>query len=210
MWDMLVWEGARLLNDKNAEDQAPEVDALLDRWEIVKTGQRKAWRAEIIAQAGVDACDDDLDDTVDEVDNELLRVERDRDTPRYKRYFKKARHQIVRLGLESEIEEVRTWAPSLKSEQEKPLKQLGTRLAGNIETGDAAVAERQAAAGKTSDQRVREIVRFVDDVNASRRTRLGILIQRAEELKLAPDWPYRFFKKSTQGPKKVKAQPKVE
>jgi hypothetical protein len=34
------------------------------------------------------------------------------------------------------------------------------------------------------------------------------LIQRAEGLKLPSDWPLRFFKKSTQRPKRVKGQPK--
>ena len=35
-----------------------------------------------------------------------------------------------------------------------------------------------------------------------------LLIQRAEGLKLPSDWPLRFFKKSTQRPKRVKGQPK--
>lgn len=206
IWSVLVYEEARLLKDNNAADLAPEVGELLERWSGVNAGQRRVWRAEIVAQAGVDAGDDVLDDTVDDVDNELLRTERDRSAPRYKRYFKKARHAIVRLGLESEIEVVRTWPASLKTEPEKGLKQLGARLDADIAAGDAAVAERQAAAAKTSDHRVREIVRFIDDVNASRRARYGLLIQRAEELSLETDWPGRFFKRGSQA--RVKAAPK--
>jgi hypothetical protein len=210
IWTVLTWEEARLLKDKNAADLAPEVGELLERLDALNAGQRKAWRAELIAQAGVDAGDDDIDDVVDDVDNELLRTDRDRDAPRYKRYFKKPRHAIVRLGLESELEEVRTWPESLKTEPEKALKKLAVRLQEAIEAGDAAVKERQRAAAKTSDHRVREIVRFIDDVNAARRTHYGVLIQRAEELKLGADWPGRFFRKSTQGAKRVKAEPKAE
>ncbi|CAN98319.1 hypothetical protein ACSRUE_07835 [Sorangium sp. KYC3313] len=210
IWSVLVYEEARLLKDRNASDLASEAGALVERWTQVNTGQRSAWRAEIVAQAGIDAEDDMLDDTVDELDNELLRTFRDRDAPQRKRYFKKARHEIVRLGLESEIEVVRAWPASLKTEGEPALQALGARLEGDIARGDAAVEERQRAAAATADQRVREIVRFVDDINAARRTRYGLLIQRAEERRLPKDWPGRFFKKSTQGPKKVKSAPAVE
>jgi hypothetical protein len=207
LWSTLVYEEARLLQDKNASDLAPEAGALVERWAAVDAGQRSAWRAEIVAQAGIDAGDDALDDTVDEIDNELLRVVRDRDAARRKRYFKKNRHEIVRLGLESELQEVRAWPASLKTEPEPALQALGARLEGDIALGDTAVAERQRAAASTADHRVREIVRFVDDINASRRARYGLLIQRAEQRGLPPDWPGRFFKKSTQGPKKVKTGP---
>jgi hypothetical protein len=207
IWSVLVYEEARLLKDKNALDLAPEAGALVERWSAVNAGQRTAWRAEIVAQAAIDAGDDALDDAVDDVDNELLRVVRERDDPRRKRYFKKARHEIVRLGLESELEEVRDWPGSLKTEREPSLQALGARLGEDIAAGDAAVAERRRAAASTSDHRVREIVRFVDDINASRRARYGLLIQRAEERGLPPDWPGRFFKKSSQGPKRVKTAP---
>ncbi|AGP41456.1 hypothetical protein [Sorangium cellulosum] len=210
IWSVLVYEEARLLTDKDASDLAPEAGALVERWAQVNAGQRSAWRAEIVAQAGVDTEDDLLDDTVDELDNELLRAFRDRDAPQRRRYFKKARHEIVRLGLESQLEVVRAWPASLKSEREAALQALGARLEEDIARGDVAVEERLRAAAATADQRVREIVRFVDDINAARRTRYGLLIQRAEERRLPKDWPGRFFKKSSQGSKKAKTAPAVE
>ncbi|WP_437733157.1 hypothetical protein [Sorangium sp. So ce1335] len=210
IWSILVYEEARLLKDRNASDLAPEAGALVERWAQVNAGQRSAWRAEIVAQAGVDAEDDLLDDTIDEIDNDLLRVFRDRDAPQRKRYFKRARHEIVRLGLESELEVVRAWPASLKTEGEAALQALGARLEADIARGDAAVDERQRAVAATADQRVREIVRFVDELNAARRTRYGLLIQRAEERRLPKDWPGRFFKKSSQGTKRTKAAPAVE
>jgi hypothetical protein len=210
IWSVLVYEEARLLKDQNASDLAAEAGALVERWAQVNAGQRSAWRAEIVAQAGVDAEDDLIDDTIGQLDNELLRTFRDRDAPQRKRYFRKARHEIVRLGLESQLEVVRAWPASLKSEGEAALQALGARLEEDIARGDVAVEERQRAAAATADQRVREIVRFVDDINAARRTRYGLLIQRAEERRLPKDWPGRFFKKGTQGTRKSKAAPAVE
>lgn len=207
IWSVLVYEEARLLKDRNASDLAAEAGALVERWAQVYAGQRSAWRAEIVAQAGVDAENDLLDDTIGQLDSELLRSFRDREAPQRKRYFKKARHEIARLGLKSELDVVRTWPASLKSESEAALQALGARLEEDIARGDAAVEERQRAAAATADQRVREIIRFVDDINAARRIRYGLLIQRAEERQLPKDWPGRFFKKRSQGTRKTKAAP---
>jgi hypothetical protein len=204
VWDMLTWEEARLLKDENAKDLAPEVSEHLERWAQVNAGQRAAWRAEIIAAAGVSAGDDELDDTIDEIDSHLLHIERDRTALRYKRYFKRPRGEIVRYGLESQLGIVREWVTSLLTEPEDVLKSLGTRLQANVAAGDADIEARRVSATRTADQRIREIVRFIDDVNAARRTRYGVLIQRAEARNLATDWPLRFFKKTTHGPKKAK------
>jgi hypothetical protein len=116
---------------------------------------------------------------------------------------KQGLHPVDREGVFGEA----TWGRDLKTEREPSLQALGARLEENITACDAAIAERRNAAASTSDHRVREIVRFVDDVNASRRARYGVLIQRAEERGLPPDWPGRFFKKNSQGPKKVKSAP---
>ena len=109
VWEELVYTEARLLKDGHADDLAPGFDALLKSWAKVNAGQLASWRAEIGAQAAVDAGDDDLDETVDEVDRVLLNLERDRSLPRYMRYFNKPRNEIIRMGLESELEKVRTW-----------------------------------------------------------------------------------------------------
>jgi hypothetical protein len=205
IWNVLVWEEARLLRDKNAQDLAPEVANHLTRWAAVRAGQLDKWRAEIIAQAGVDASDDDLDDTTDAIDRELQHIDGDRNSARYLRYFKKTRSVITRLGLENQLDIVRGWVDSLKTEAETALSALGATLGANVTGGDAAVAARRASAAATADHRVRDIVRLVDDINAARRTRYGVLIQRAEALKLPKDWPNRFFKKGESSSKKAGA-----
>lgn len=201
IWNILVWEEARLTKDKNASDLAPEVAEHITRWKGVEDGQREAWRAEIIAQAAVSAGDDDLDDTTAAIDRSLIHVTGERGSPRYVRYFKKTRSDITRLGLESQLAVVREWSPSLKTETEAELKDLGARLEANVAAGDAAVKDRRASAAATADHRVREIVRFIDDVNAARRTRYGVLIQRGEALGLPKDWPLRFFRRGASTPK---------
>jgi hypothetical protein len=204
IWNILVYEDARLASDPDASDLAAGSGALLERWVEVNAGQRSAWRAAIAAQASVDANSSALDHTIAEIDAQLLWILRDRESPRRKRYFKKTCHEIVRLRLESGIEAVRSWPASLKTEPEPALRALGERLEAVIAAGAASLSHRTLAAANTSDQRIREIDRFVDDVNAARRVRYGLLIQRAEERGLPADWPAQFFKKSTQAPRREK------
>lgn len=213
IWGILVWEEARMIKDKDAADLAPDASALLTQWELVDAGQRAAWRAEIIADAGVASCNDQLDDTVVEVDAELFRIFKSRNKSRYTRYFKKPRNEVVRLRLEKELKEVRTWPGSLQTEPEPALQALGQRLEADVNAGDAAITERADAAASRADHRVRAIEAFVDAANAARRTRYGILVQRAVDRGLPKDWPQRFFKKSSSSQAKAakaraeKAQP---
>lgn len=195
IWEDLVFSESRMLHDLNAADLAPSMAELVERCEVVRGGQYASWRAEIVAQAGVAAADDELDDTVDTIDGAIQHAEgRDRSAPRYKRYFGVAPSAIIRLGLESEMGKVRSWPESLKSEPEKDLRKAGEALAKNVQAGDAALALRRKAAAERADHRVREIVRLIDDVNAARLSIYGTLVNRAAELKLAKDWPNRFFR----------------
>lgn len=207
LWEELVYTEARLLNDARAKSLAADVTALLNKWPKVNAGQLAAWRAEIVAQAAVDQADDVLDASVDEVDHAILHVDRDRDSPRYRRYFTKPRNEIIRMGLESELERVRTWPASLAGEPEKELKQLGKRLAADVKAGDAAVTQRSAAAAATADHRLRKIVAFVGEVNGARNAIYGELIKRGEKHKLGKGWAERFFRKSTASAKPAKGAP---
>lgn len=205
VWDELVYTHARLTKNKHAKDLAPQVTPLFKRWEKVAGQQRALWRAEIEAQAGVDEDDDEIDETVTDVSGTILyREKQKRDSARYKRYFKRPASEIVRLGLESELEVVRDWPASLKTEPESDLQALGKRLEDNVTTGDAAVAERKQAIAGTADHRVREIHPFIAEVNVVRNTLYGTLVTRAGQKKLSPKWPERFFRKAKSGPKAKK------
>jgi hypothetical protein len=203
IWEELAFTEARLQHDTNAADLAPQTGALIERTESIRNGQYAVWRAEIVAQAGVAAADDNLDDTVEAVDVALLHIEgRDRSSARYKRYFPKAPSTIIRLGLESELKTTRTWPESLSTEPEKDLRKLGERLGTIVKDGDAALGARRTSVASTADHRVREIVTLIDDVNNARLSMYGILVQRAVDLGLPKDWPNRFFRRTQREPRK--------
>ncbi len=204
VWEELVYTDARLRMDTNAEDLAPQFEAMLKRWAKVDAGQRTVWRGEILAQAAVDAQNDTLDDTTDDVADALFAAEdKDRTSPRFRRYFGARRpSEVIKMGLESQLEIVKPWVQPLKTEPEHDLQQLGARLEGNVETGTAAVNGRMTAAGNSANFRVRERIRFVEDVNALRESVYGILMQRAADKKLGKTWPDRFFRHSSGGGRK--------
>ncbi|MBI4957485.1 MAG: hypothetical protein HY908_36090 [Myxococcales bacterium] len=204
--DELVYTDARLKKSKHTKPHVGALADLLTRWQTVFVGQLGVWDAQTVAQAGVDAVDDDLDDLVDDTDRALRQIVKDdRGSARYRRYFPEAPSALARLGLESELDRVRTWPGSLGSEPEDALKTLAPAVAASVAEGDAAVAERRAAAAAGADQRVRDIVRLVDDVNAARRSLYGTLIQLAEAQHLASDWPRRFFRRRERAARKKQA-----
>lgn len=208
VWEELVYTEARLLSDPLAKSLAPQAARLLAQWDRVAAGQRAAWRAEIVAQAAVDQADDELDEGVDEVARELLHEEKgDRGTERFKGYFRQAPNEVTRLGLESELEVVRSWPEALQGEAEKTLQRLSKTMKDLLAQGDAAVEGRQKAAVARATQRVREVVRFVDDVVAARRSMLTELHLRAQREGKDADWALRFFKRGHRGGKRAKTQP---
>jgi hypothetical protein len=208
LWEELVYSEARLLKNKLTADLAKKIGLHLKEWEKVSGGQLACWRAEIVAQAGVDEENEDLDETVADLDHAIYSLDRDTSSPRYKRYFTKAPSHVIRLGLESELGVVRTWPDSLAGEPEKALQDVGKRLAKDVAEGDAAVAERRGAQTRTKDHRVRDIVKLVDAVNATRRTIYGELIQRGEKAGQPKNWASRFFRKSSASA--VAKEPKAE
>jgi len=66
---------------------------------------------------------------------------------------------------------------------------------------DAALKRRTQAATSRTDHRVRSITTLIDDINGARLSLFGALLQKAAELHLQPDWPNRFFRRTTRSPK---------
>jgi hypothetical protein len=194
LWEDLVYTEARLLNDPEAKDLAEPITSLIARVEAARTGQRSARRAEIIAQSAIDAADDRLDDLVAQVAQELLYLcGQNREDPRFKRYFPRPPSLLIKQGLQNEVESIRTWTPSLKSEPEASLQALGEQLEALLADARSALESRHEAAAHRMNHRIREIYALVDDINATRRSIYGILVQRGSEKKKPRDWPNRFF-----------------
>lgn len=202
IWEECVYSEARLAHDEHAKDLTPVMGKLVARVEKTWQSQRAVWRAEILAQAGVDATDDELDVQVTELSQALLLVTKgDRKHPRFVRYFSESPTHIVRLGLQSEVERVRGWPASLKGETEKPLIQLGKGIDATLSAADKVLADRVAAASARADHRVREIVALVEDANAARLSVYGALALRVEKHGLPRDWPSGFFRRATRTPR---------
>lgn len=191
----IVYTTARLRADDNAADAAPELDKLAAQVETVRKAQHAAWNAETAAQAAIDSADDALDDAVGQLSRDLLyAVGNDRRSPRFTRYFAEAPGHLLRLGLRSELERVKNWPQSLAGEKDAKLEADGKALAALVQRGEQALAARKTAAGARADQRVREVLPLVDDVNAARLSLYGLLAQRAAARDLPRDWPDRFFR----------------
>jgi hypothetical protein len=197
-WADLTFTEARLLGDATAKDLAAPFTQLRQRTEEVRNGQFGTWREEVVAQAAVNSADDALDDWVHDLDVALKHIlAGDTQSPRYRRYFTVAPSSIIRMGLESELPRVRSWADSLSSESEAELKELGARLCTVIAQGDAALEGRRKAGAARSDHRVRSIASLIDDINNARLSLYGTLAQKAAELRLPRNWPDRFFQRTT-------------
>lgn len=198
IWEELVYTEAQILNDANASDLASPIGALIDRVHAVRSGQLGAWRAEIHAQARVDTAGEALGAAITAIADDLSRAgDRDRRSPRWRRYFgTRSSADVRRLGLERQLRIVRSWPGSLATEPEAALQAHADALTSAVATGDDAVAARADAAAARRDHRARDIAALVDAANAARLDLYGRLTRRASTRKLDRRWPSRFFRKS--------------
>lgn len=198
IWEELVYTEARLLADKNAKKLAPMVGELVARLEDARAGQYGAWRAEVVAQAHVDAADEALDACVVAVGAELARSDDDRDAPRRKRYLgERTAKKVAAQGLESELGVVRAWPDSLATEEEPALQAQAEPLREAVAAGDAAVAERARAQNARRDFMARDKAKLVDAVNDLRTELHAELARKVVPLKLARGWPESFFRRGS-------------
>ncbi len=164
--------------------------------------QKESWRAETIAQALVDKCDDDLDDQVAAFSNDLSHAEGGKkNTERYKFYFGSSATDIIRLGLKSEIEKISTWVGKLKSEKIAAVKAHAAKFAALIKDGESALADRTTTQTARASHRIDAIHTLVDDVNAARNSIAAELDKRAVKLGVPHDFSTRFFRHATRAPK---------
>lgn len=191
----ILFTKLRLEADERTNAHAAAFAGMLERFGPLSAGQLLKWDGEDAADVAVAVADDRLDDAVDQVEVRV-RVSIDKNHPQYARFFAgQTVKAIQRMGLESEIGRVEGWPASL-AEMGPLASEAGTTLAAAIAAGRAALASRVSAAAARADHRASEIERFVDDLNALRRSTLGALMTSAAADGLSPSWPYRFFRKS--------------
>ncbi|MBL8936772.1 MAG: hypothetical protein JNM69_19590, partial [Archangium sp.] len=122
-----------------------------------------------------------------------------RDTPRFKLYFKKAPSEGVRLALGAQIGASQSWPSALAAESEPSLKALATDFTNALAAGKAALDARAAAQIATATHRARELVPFVDDLNAARQSVYGQLTTIAGQTRKPRGWAESFFLRSSSG-----------
>jgi hypothetical protein len=208
LWSELVYTEARLANDARVARLAAPIEALLVRVEKIRSGQLAAWRAELQAQAAVDAADDSLEDAVDMMAKDILHAaNQDRTHPTYTRYFSRPSNAVLRLGLESELSVVSTWTESLRVEEERAIAVHAKPLEKIIATGKDALEQRAKAQAARAEHRHREMQRLTEDVNAARRSLYGVLVQRGQEAGMPRDYADRFYRHATKASKSRAATP---
>lgn len=198
IWQEVVYTEARLMADPQAADLAPRVTACIARVDGARGALLGVMRAEIVAQASVDAADDQLDGAVGGLGKTLDRVvDGDHDDPRWNRYFQNTTPRKVAVqGLEAEVKTVRTWPASLASEEERALQRQADPMAKALARGDEALAARTTAAGKRRDFNARDKAKLVDHLNDLRLDLHADLTKRVIPNKLDRAWPDGFFRKS--------------
>lgn len=195
-WEHIVYTLARLSAHPAGKPFVADFKTLEKRLEALEAAQRDVWRDEVVAQAMVDVVDDELDDATRALNRELAYVDGPK-TARAKRYFPRPASKFVSLGLQSQVDAVAGWPSSLKAEPEPALKKLATMFAGILAAARKALTGRTDAAARRADQRVRDILSFVEDHNRLRLATHAGLTSLAAKQGLARDFADRFFRRET-------------
>jgi hypothetical protein len=148
----------------------------------------------LVAEAKVENADAALDSATATLNTTLLHLENQkRDSARFKLYFRDAPNMVIRLGLASQLDVVKGWPTALGGETDASLQSLAAGFTTVIAAGTAAIEARAQAVLATATHRAREIVPFVDDLNAARQSLFGELTRLAAG-KRPRGWPERFFR----------------
>lgn len=184
-----------MLSDPEAASVGAHFAFVDARLESLANGQKAKWRDEIIADAKVALADRTLDALTTKLSNELLHLDAgNRETPRFKLYFKKSPSLVTKLALRAQIELCQAWPQSLTTESEASLKALATEFTNVLAVGKAALDGREAAQLATAVHRAREILPFIDDFNAARQTVYGQLSSIAGQGRKPRGWAEGFFR----------------
>lgn len=195
-WREVTYSNAMLVADPQTASLAAAFTPFETRIEALRVTQRGRWRDELVADAHVASADRALDALTTKLSGELIHLEPNRESARYKLYFKKSPSLVVKLGLASQLEAAQSWPTALASEQAPSLQALAAQFTAAFAAGKAALAAREAAELATATHRVREILPFIDDLNAARQSVYGELSKLAGQLRKPRGWAESFFRVS--------------
>jgi hypothetical protein len=204
IWVYMVYLEARLLRDPNAKDLAPNVTILLERIENAAKEQRGRFRSIINSQAAVDGVNFSMDKNVIRFSRVLLNteeIEHDLKHPHYELYYTMSASKIEKLALEAEVKIVRPWLASLKNETDPAVLAFAAIFDGDLNAADVVLKGLEDAKSARQEQRVREIIPLVKDINDACKEIFGTLTAKAPSLKMPEEWADGFFYKSRRNEK---------
>lgn len=212
----LSWEGARadvaytlgvLAAAGRHERLSRAVTQLFERWTKAEATRRAAEDGVAAAHARVAWCDFALDDAVRAFANELLRdVGGKGDAPMFRKYFPEMPSEVVRMGLEAEIE--RCAAFDVVAGKVKLSKSAAQRLdavRAAMKSGRDALAARRRAFDAQA-QAALDVATWKEDANAVRRSVRNQLEAWALAEGGPGDYADRFFAVSPAKSRGKKAQ----
>ena len=198
-----LYTAARLKKNRHAKAFAAEfepVGALIDT--AIKT-QNGLDDAAVLAAAGRDAADEDLDPVVAQVlATILIFTNGDRGDPLYVSYAgDQTAAEVTKPVLGSELALVADWPDSLSKESDPSLQAFAVPLSEAVANGVTAEKEVKASDKALSDFRLLgERRKVVDAFNAARASLFGKLGQFRHdhpELRLPTSWAMSFFRRSS-------------
>ena len=198
-----LYTAARLKKNRHAKAFAPDfaaVGALID--DAIKT-QNALDDAVVLAAAGRDAADEDLDPVVAQVLATILLITNgDRGDPLYVSYAgDQTAAEVTKPVLGPELALATDWTDSLAKESEPSLQAFAAPLSEVVANGVTAEKEVKAADKALSDFRLLgERKKAVDAFNAARLALFGKVVQFRHdhpELRLPTSWAASFFRRSS-------------
>lgn len=173
---------------------AKPLHTLLESWKAIDTERRAAEDAMVAANAAVAAIDAELDEVVSALSRELVHAAKgDRRDRAYVAFFPDGANTIVRLGLESELERVKSFGVLAK---ELAIAEAARSKIATLEAlaprGRAALEARQQRAVALALVRLR-ITEWKEAANAARRGVELALGQYAVAHKKGKTYPDPFF-----------------
>lgn len=179
---------------------------LLAEWNTIDGERRDADDALVDAHAHVAATDDLLDQATDGFARRLRHDLRSDDHPTFRKYFPESPSEIIRLGLESQLERSAQFHVVAR---EVPLDPEAKAILGEIaaldQRGRAVLAERVKAAQAVAQISLR-VQAWKDKANAARRSLDNLLDAHALAQRLPRDYADHFFPQT--GKSRRKSQPK--
>jgi hypothetical protein len=194
---------SRLLKSPHTGHLVDEFRALGPIIDAAIAKQQALDDASVIARAGRDGADAELDPIMVQIVNTLLVITKnDREDPQFVAYTgSRTPGEIIKSVLGPELVTAAEWVESLEQETDILLRAFAQPLSLVVATGQVAEKEVKSTDKALSDFRLLgDRKRVVDTVNAARGGLLGALVKFQHEnahLRLPSDWPASFFLRAT-------------